>query len=66
MTGANCFHVQVDSGVNGTYLTNRDNAAAVKNMSLAGREVIRYDSSQVKPLPQAPVFKVRVFLFIYK
>jgi len=56
---ANCFHVQGDSGVNGTYLTNQANAATVQNMNR--REVIRYDSSQVKPIPQAPVFKVSFF-----
>ena len=63
MTGTNCFHVQGDSGVNVTYLTNRGNVAVVQNMNWEGREVIRYDSSQVKPIPQAPVFKLIFFFF---
>ena len=52
MTGTNCFHVQSDSEGNGTNFTNRPNDAAVKNMIGEGREVIRYNSGQVKPKPK--------------
>jgi hypothetical protein len=53
VTGANCFHVRGDSGVNETYITNRHNDSAVQNMNGEGLEVIRYDSSQDKPVPKS-------------
>ena len=55
MTGANCFHVQGESGGNGTYGTKGRNDAAVQNMNGEGHEVTRYDSNQIKPNTQAQV-----------
>jgi hypothetical protein len=53
VTGANRFHVQGESGGNGTYFTKQRNEAAVQNMNGEVREVTRYDSSQIKPKLQS-------------
>jgi hypothetical protein len=58
VTGANCFHVQGEPEGNRTYFTKGRNEAAVQNMNGEDREVIRYDSNQIKPKTQAQVFEV--------
>ena len=58
MTRTNRLNVQGDSGGNGTYLTNRLNDAALRNLIGEGCEVIRYNSGQVKPKPHDLVFSL--------
>ena len=43
MRGANCFHVQDESGGKRKYCSNGRNDAAVQNINEEVREVTRYD-----------------------